>query len=776
MSNWMKLLATAIVAASLAFAGCSGDDGRDGAPGAPGATGPEGPAGPPGDTGDTGPVGPPGDPADGPLAMSSVHALPVPDFVDARIDEVTITTSNPTEIEVTFTVDGYTQDTVNVELTLAKWLPEQGSWLSLLQRAIGPGDGATVVRAGNLRLQGDSAVSGGMGGQFTTFIRSPNADYNGPGPLDFSDGVVWRRDGEDTAALYCGEDLTTAYCAYVQDILDGIAADGTGWDDNAIYRVGVTSRSIGVSRFNAIGYFTGTGVPAEDPNAVVSMASCSGCHSDRVVFNVHGNQRHEPELCSSCHNDYTFDSTNSVADVGGWTNIDTAVMVHKIHAGIDGYSVADRDYSDVRYPDWLFGRIDRPEQNPTEPKGGQNCASCHKDEGPVADAKWNAVSYEICLSCHVGDDPLVAFPNAPVFHGGMTDCQTCHNDSDATVREPGFARTADDYHGVSAALANLDRQATDFNIEILSVSNAVAGEAAVVTWQVVDAEGVPYALEGFYTDNVTVGIGWGYGDDWTNDGIVRSSGAAGDPLLTEVHVFDGTLATTTFDPLPAEATAGRNGFVVVGRGRMDGIRPNTVVGTITLGEDATNVTNNRRQIVSAASCNSCHTTVDRHGGWTANDDVAAACVVCHNPGSLSRDGSDAQGTVDMMYIAHALHGVGEKRERFDRRRGHGYLYVSNSNTVLDCQSCHVPGSYDFPVDGMKRLGVIADGMAAEYLAGTGGVNSAEASTCYSCHASGLAGPDPVKRHFQIFGAFMEGEGTHEGLLGEISACTACHTP
>ena len=759
MSNWIRLLATAIVVASLAIAGCSGDDGKDGAPG-PAGPGGIGTPGTPGDTGPIGPPGPPGDPAEGPLSMSSVHALSVPNFADATIDTVTVTTTNPTQVEVTFTVDGYTQDTVAVELTLAKWLPEQGSWINMLQRAVGPGDGTTVVRAGNLRLQGASAVSGGMGGQFTTFIQSPNADYNGPGPLDFSDGVVWRRAGEDTAALYCGDDPTTAYCAYVQGILDGIAADGTGWDDNAIYRVGVTSRSIAVSRFNAIGYFTGTGVPAEDPNAVMSMASCSGCHGDRVVLNVHGNQRHEPELCSSCHNDYTFDADNSTAVVGGWTNIDTALMVHRIHAGIDGYMVADRDYSDVRYPDWLFGRE----------VGPQNCASCHKDEGPVAAAKYNVVTAEACLSCHVGDDVLAAFPTAPAFHAGVTDgCMTCH--------DGGIAPTADDYHGVSTALARLERQATDLNIEILSVSNAVAGEAAVVTWQVVDAAGVAYALEGFYTGNITVGIGWGYGDDWTNDGLVRDTGAAGDPFTSQTTVFDGTLATSTFTALPDEAAAGRNGFVVVGRGFTDGIRPNTAVGTITLGEDATGVTNNRRQIVSAASCNSCHTYIDRHGGWTANDDVAA-CVICHNPGSLSRDASEVQGTVDLMYIAHALHGIGEKRERFDRRRDHGYLYVTNSNSVLDCKSCHVPGSYGLPVDGMKRLGVIADGPDARdaFLAGTGGVNSAEASVCFSCHQSGVSDPDPVKRHLQVFGAFMEGEGTHQGLVGEVSACTACHTP
>jgi OmcA/MtrC family decaheme c-type cytochrome len=761
MNYWMKLIATAICFAALALAGCSGDDGDQGPPGPPGAEGPEGPSGP---GGDTGPEGPPGPGFDNPISLSVAHQLG-PVTAASEITAVDIIADGDSRIiEVTFEVPGYTLDTADVELTLAKWIPGRG-WINMLQRDRQTGDGPNVIRGGNLRLEGGDAVEAIMPGVFRAFIASPNADFGGPGPVDFGAAPVWRRDGNDQVDNYCDPVTEAAYCDFVQEILDDIATNGA-WDDDAIYRIGVTSRAPAISRFNAIVDIDGAGnVLPELTNEVMTVASCDGCHGERVELGPHGNQRFEPAVCTQCHNDFTYDRSESVRAVGGWVDLEQMNMVHRIHMGIDGYAADGTDYSDVRYPDWTFGRGNGP----------QNCASCHKADAPVGAMAWNQVTAPVCFSCHAGDTFVEAFPDAPAFHpdlGRDESCDACH------APAGNLAQSADDYHGVTEALAALQRQATDFNIEILSVTDAVAGEAAVVTWQVVDADGVAYELDGFYEGNVTVGIGWGYGDDWTNDGLVRATRAAGDPFTSADTVYDGTLATSTFDPLPANATAGRNGFVVVGRGLMDGVRPNTVVGTITLGEDATDVTNNRRDIVSAASCNSCHTTVDRHGGWTANDDVAAGCVICHNPGSASREAGVIHGTVDLMFIAHAIHGLDDgKRQRFERRYDFDgrYDYVTYPSTVLDCKACHTEGSYDFPIDGMKRLGVIADNMAETYFATGFGINSPEASACYSCHESGLAGVDPVKRHFEVFGAFMQGEGTHEGLLGEISSCTACHT-
>lgn len=715
-----------------------------------------------------------------PLSLAAGHQLPVPAFAGATINQVRV-------IDGPLPAAPSGPQTVDVELTLAKWLPERGTWISMLQRDVSADGGARVIRAGNLRLQGDTAVAGGINGQFITMIKSPDPDQYGPGSgdaIDFSNGVAWRTAEQSEASRYCGDDPT--YCAFVQEILDDINASADSWDDNAIYRVGVTSRNLGVSRFNAIGYFRGNGVPASDPNPVMSKASCAGCHSERVVLNVHGNQRHEPELCSTCHNPFTYDAANSTAEPGGWTNIGSALMVHKIHAGIDGYKVDGNDYSEVRFPDWLFGRN----------AGPKNCTTCHQDGGPVADAKWNVVTFGACTTCHVGDTLPEAFPspdyNLPGFHAEYTsanNCMGCH--------DGGNARTADQIHGVSSALATLE-QRKDYRLKIVSVTDAVAGQQAQVAWQVVDSDGNAYSpLADLNPRNASVGIGWGYGDDWVNDGVgPRTNGALGDPWRFTISAdntgFAGATATTTLPELPPTATAGRNGYVFIARGLVDGssvingisrefILLNTAVATLTLGPDVENaegLPNERREIVSAANCNSCHTTIVQHGVGVVADDDIMGCVTCHNAGSLSRDESVVQGSVDFMFMVHAIHSIGDgKRERFDREPTHGYTDRTHASTVLACQSCHLPGTYAFPVDRNARLGVIADGKNTEFLENGTGVNSAEASVCFSCHESGVdLAADPVKAHMVTFGATMDGGGTHAGLLGEVSACTGCHTP
>ena len=145
--------------------------------------------------------------------------------------------------------------------------------------------------------------------------------------------------------------------------------------------------------------------------------------------------------------------------------------------------------------------------------------------------------------------------------------------------------------------------------------------------------------------------------------------------------------------------------------------------------------NERREIVTAAKCNSCHTTTARHG--TVADDDMMGCVACHNAGSLSRDDSEVQGSVDFMFMVHAIHTIGDgKRVRFDRRRDHGYTDRSQVNTSLACTSCHEGQSYfSSNLDSNKRIGVIADGEKAAFLDGTG-VNSPEGSVCLSCHEVG----------------------------------------
>ena len=276
--------------------------------------------------------------------------------------------------------------------------------------------------------------------------------------------------------------------------------------------------------------------------------------------------------------------------------------------------------------------------------------------------------------------------------------------------------------------------------------------------------------------------------------MVRSNGAAGDPHAVVADdsntSLDGTTTFVTTDSmLPGEAIAGRNGYVAIYARELDDgdhglkigakvVALNTNVATITLGQDIANVDglpNQRRQIVSAENCNACHNTTFRHG-TVANDDIAS-CVVCHNAGSMSRDASKVQGSVDLMFMVHAIHGLADgKRNKFERRYVNDrYDYVTYPSTVLDCTACHVNDSHDLTkLDPAKRIGVIADGKKNEYLAGTG-VNSPLSSICFSCHeSSDSAANANIKGHMTGMGGGVYGENSHAFWEDRGEGCMTCH--
>jgi OmcA/MtrC family decaheme c-type cytochrome len=780
--TFSRLALAGLLALSVGFTACS--SGSDGAPGAPGLPGDPGQ---PGTPGAPGPEGPPGQGFT--LSATEAHQMKVPAFVDGTIDNVSVI-NNGQEIELTFHVPGYTASTIDVELTIAKWIPAENTWMSLIPRDRTQGDGIKVIRGGNVRLEGDNAVSGGSNGTFTTTFSSPNADFGGPGPIDFSNGVVWRRPGNELVANYAPE--AGAYQNFVQGILDGINQHDS-WDPNAIYRVAVTSRDNAAARFTAVADFDGTGaIQLEMTNtegSALGLNSCNSCHSDRVIFprnEVHGHQRQDPNVCANCHNAYTFDSRGSVEAVDGWANISMTNMIHRIHGGIDGYTVDGYDYSKVRFPDWTFGRNSGP----------LNCSACHQGEVPAAGQAWNRSDPSMagaCATCHSAD----AFADFRQSHvdNGWYNCATCHGPGGFMN---GFVQTAEAYHGVSAALATIDER-QGYQLRVVGVADAVAGQNAVVRWQIVDDNGTPLTFAVDDLVNVYVGIGWGYGDDWVNDGVMRSNGAAGDPFavvaddtntsLEEVNTF-----VTTLDLTDLPAVAGRNGYVAIYARELDqvnGVRPphgldigdkvlalNTNVATITLGEDKADpngLLNERRQVVSAQSCNACHSSTFRHG-TIAGDDIAS-CVVCHNAGSLSRDASVVQGSVDLMFVVHAIHGLADgKRDEFERRYAFDarYDYVTYPSTVLDCTACHVNNSHNLPIDPNKRLGIIADGGKDDYLAGFG-VNAPMSSVCFSCHEP----TDPalkadLKGHMTGMGGGMFGDDSHDFWLGRGEGCMLCH--
>jgi hypothetical protein len=229
----------------------------------------------------------------------------------------------------------------------------------------------------------------------------------------------------------------------------------------------------------------------------------------------------------------------------------------------------------------------------------------------------------------------------------------------------GFKQTPDAYHGVSARLEELRIQREEFAFSLVSVTDAVYEGTPVVQWQVLDGAGVPYNLN---TDISIDGgprlhIGWGYRDDWTNEGsgekssfgqrqnddngrpVALNVATTGDNANTVISA-DGLTAISTFPRLTdaeagqgrpyadlAAAEEGRRGFVAIHRRVSDNgaIRQITsLVQPIILGSGEVEFAPARRNTVDAtfgvesgrrgSGCLDCHGTIDRarrrlHPGW-----------------------------------------------------------------------------------------------------------------------------------------------------------------
>lgn len=706
------------------------------------------------------------------VRVSDAHQLQrTPAINDAQVTNVQVDPATG-QVTLTFEIIDYDQPAVNAEFTIAKWVPEKASWINLMPRAVGgdPAAGeALVIRGGNLRQQDARILTGGMvdptGGPivrgrqlpsttFTyTFISDRAAGWGSADnfaatasdtdePLNFINSPLWRVESEADPATYCV--AGDAECvAFVNERIAEINTDGT-WDLAGTYRVGVTGRNRDEPfvRFAAVadvtldGSGSFVGPPADPaPTNQIAQASCNSCHGERLGFprnTVHGLQRPAVEVCSQCHNPYTYDRTASTPTANGWVSIAAKVMIHKIHAGIEGYTVDGREYQDVRYPDFTLG-------------GNSNCMSCHQTAEP-ADGfgdGWNVPAgtqsvATTCATCHdTGGVPITVGFHAGEEGGRTGNCAQCH----ATF-VPGFQQTPDAYHGVTAKLEALRIQREEFAFSLVGVEDAVYQATPVVRWQVLDGEGNPYHLANDISidGGPRLQIGWGFKDDWTNEGSgekssfrdrdnddngrpvslnVTTTGDTPNTLLSE----DGLTAITTFPRFTdaeagqgapyanlSEAEEGRRGFVAIHRRVSDNgttRQITSLVQPIILGNGAVDLAPPRRNTVDATfgvetgrretGCLDCHGTIDAHGGSYTMDGNVQACITCHNAGSHeSRNVAALNGreprSMDFMAFMHRFHAAGDTE----------ILYPQNP--VARCHGCHAGSSNDGNVDGFMNAG------------------------------------------------------------------------
>jgi OmcA/MtrC family decaheme c-type cytochrome len=168
----------------------------------------------------------------------------------------------------------------------------------------------------------------------------------------------------------------------------------------------------------------------------------------------------------------------------------------------------------------------------------------------------------------------------------------------------------------------------------------------------------------------------------------------------------------------------------------------------------------RRAIVEDARCNACHQelgtfTEDAFHAGQRND--GTTCAWCHRPNQTSSGWS-----ADSTAFVHAIHAAA-KRTDANKYTWHassttkGFWDITYPGILNDCQTCHIPGAYDFSntasasavgqVDGIdKRLyrtvgaGIYAK--AGETIPGWK-LNNANAALATACVAGTASVGDPV---------------------------------
>ncbi|MGB7903990.1 MAG: OmcA/MtrC family decaheme c-type cytochrome [Steroidobacteraceae bacterium] len=725
----MPLIAMLAFTASLGIAGCEND----------GGAGPAGPGG--GDTGQTGPTGPTG-PADVPIALggdvknvgtgATLTAQQIADIgtLVASIDSAAIAGNKPV-IEITVrtakggAVLGLAPTTLRVGV--AKLVPAANGfpsrWQSYINRSGAPSI-PTPALTSAVQANTESGVAGGW-------------QELGAGKYRY------------TSAVDLGAVTTPIAVTYEPSLTHriSVALDLSG-----------SARALAPD--NPFKDFVPNGGTVTSNKLIAATANCAGCH---VRFAEHGGPRRSNEYCAVCHNPATIDPDSG-------ESVDFAYMAHSIHRGenrsspyvVYGFNGTLFDAGEVTYPQPIAFCETCHVQSATSPQGDDwktnpgaaACGGCHdaglNKTGPSATTGQYTYTYT---------HSSTILPPAYTANDGT--CSGCHR--------------AD---GVAGDILETHKQDTDrkriengslFTYKILSVENAVAGQAPKVTFQILGADGNPVDVKAITTGRLRLDFAWSTADihnvaDVAGDLYQADRGEATviDLIASMASVVDngnGTFSYTLAQPLPAgfdDATLGK-GLMVVLEGRR--VMPD---GSEAYPESAFAFGGGapREKLVEQAKCETCHKRLALHGGSRAGDPII--CTVCHNSSVGGTFDTDTFGPLALGAFIHNLHASNVVPSGA----------VTYPQSLARCTGCHVDGKAYTARNSALPITVDAGTTLTDDPATLAWkddlADSATAGTCKGCHTSAAAAT-----HMQSQGGSF---GVAKALVPSSSAegCVVCH--
>ena len=752
----------ALACFSLVLAGCSGDDGD------PGPAGPTGPGGPAGPEGPSGPEGPPGTgaPGFGDIVIGNGSLLTPAEAeaagrIVAEITDVSI--ASPPVVEFTLKT-GRGGNVLGLEpnvisFTFAKLVPASGGkpsqWVNYFNRVqnsdpVTPQTFATAIQATTHSGAAGTLEELGEGQYRFTFGADP-ANITTPIPVTYEPNLT-HRVGFEIRMQAPGNQLAP---------------------DNPVYD-----------------FIPATGEAVPMAKAIADTANCNGCHER---LELHGGPRVRVEYCVTCHNPGTVDP-----DAG--ESLYMAYLAHSIHMGenrtvpymIYGFGNSLHDFSEVTYPQSVLF-----------------CENCHteSDVATEGDAWLTTASGAVCGGCHI-DGLRTSAPDAVTgqvaysyqhgFGGPATDgtCISCH-----AAGSIAGSNADNHFRGTKEAVA-IGRE--QFEYEVISITNATAGESPVITFAVNNpADGTRYDINAdtAFTSagaSLSLDIAWNT-TDYSNEG---SGTTPARPVTLNLAYLkanavanpDGSYTVTTAAPLPASVTGGvavamegHPRAVLTSTGALASIPVKGVVGFFG---------SPRRDIVAIENCLVCHESLSLHGANRADEEQL--CATCHNPDNTDvnrRAGAgfdwttpsplDGKGEepVDFRFMIHSIHAAQNVVYGFNNSV-HDFRHVTFPQALNNCDACHLPDTY-YPTSSTARSVTIHTGVDLADWRDDVAITPT-AAACWACHR---AAPDfiatPTRAHIQQNGGYIpaptDGSVTKEMLEAKtsaayIEACTVCHGP
>jgi len=511
------------------------------------------------------------------------------------------------------------------------------------------------------------------------------------------------------------------------------------YDPTATHTVGMYSSrnltSFGLQTYysDAVFNFVPNGSKVTVVRDIVNETTCNQCHDP---LSAHGGARNDTRVCIICHQPQTSDP-----DTG---TVDFTTMIHKIHMGttlptnVAGtpYKVGSSNFSTVVFPQYVG-----------------TCKVCHQGS-TQSTAYLNMPSQRACGACH-DDVNFTTGKNHGPANLALADDSQC-----ATCHIPQGTQEFD--ASILGAHVNpmFSSQLPGTTYKLASVTNGAAGKSPTVTFSINDSKGnviAPSAMDSLSL--VMSGPTTDYGGLQSGTSAYLSETATGATASGNVWVYTFT------GKVPAGATGtyaiGIEGYknITINPGTPNSqvVRDSGSPQVIYFSVDGSAVAP-RRTVVTEANCDSCHGTLNAHGGFRRN---VQYCILCHNANQTdapTRPAAQAPNeTVHFKELIHKIHNSANLTANYTIY-GHGGS-VNNFNSILfpgntqDCVKCHAPGTQEIP----PPNGVLPTQTAREWINPT---TQPMAAACTACHdgkstsAHALVNTDPV--------------------LGE--SCAVCHSP